>query len=312
MEHPGAIFYNASGLMLDETATQNQQLERASVISHETAHMWFGDLVTMRWFTDVWMKEVFANFLAAKIVNPSFSGVNHELRFLLQNYPAAYDVDRTAGANPIRQGLDNLNGAGSLYGAIIYQKAPIVMRQLEVLTGADAFRQGLRGTPALRLRERDLDRSVGLSTRAPPADRRRGAAWVDEPGRPVIRTDVLDHEQGASSGDAAPGGPGRARLALAADIGHRGPTAPRPHRADLDRGGRPSSPRPPVPGNPGGSCRSAAGLFNGHGHTRLPFPIAGDVAARMRRTALVDLWEAMLEETMRRAVCSTPCCSHSP
>ena len=47
MEHPGAIFYNASGLLLDETATQNQLLGRASVISHETAHMWFGDLVTM-------------------------------------------------------------------------------------------------------------------------------------------------------------------------------------------------------------------------------------------------------------------------
>ena len=72
MEHPGAIFYNACGLMLDESATQNQLLGRASVIAHETAHMWFGDLVTMSWFNDVWMKEVFANFMAAKIVNPSF------------------------------------------------------------------------------------------------------------------------------------------------------------------------------------------------------------------------------------------------
>ena len=49
--------------------------------------MWFGDLVTMRWFNDVWMKEVFANFMAAKIVNPSFPGVNHELRFLLPELP---------------------------------------------------------------------------------------------------------------------------------------------------------------------------------------------------------------------------------
>ena len=57
--------------------------------------MWFGDLVTMRWFNDVWMKEVLANFMAAKIVNPRFPQVNHELRFLLRHYPAAYQVDRT-------------------------------------------------------------------------------------------------------------------------------------------------------------------------------------------------------------------------
>ncbi|HEY4659687.1 MAG TPA: M1 family aminopeptidase, partial [Gemmatimonadaceae bacterium] len=144
MEHAGAIFYNASGLLLDESATQNQKLGRASVIAHETAHMWFGDLVTMRWFNDVWMKEVFANFMAAKIVNPSFPEINHELRFLFAHYPAAYDVDRTAGTNAIRQRLDNLSDAGSLYGAIIYQKAPIVMRQLEMMVGEDRFRDGLR------------------------------------------------------------------------------------------------------------------------------------------------------------------------
>src|SRR5205085_11616132 len=144
MEHPGAIFYNASGLMLDESATQNQKLGRASVISHETAHMWFGDLVTMRWFNDVWMKEVFANFMAAKIVNPSFPNINHELRFLHAYYPSAYDIDRTAGTNAIRQPLENLRDAGTLYGNIIYDKAPIVMRQLEMIVGAEPFRQGLQ------------------------------------------------------------------------------------------------------------------------------------------------------------------------
>ena len=56
----------------------------------------------------------------------------------------AYGVDRTPGANPIRQPLDNLREAGTLYGAIIYQKAPIVMRQLEMLVGEDVFREGLR------------------------------------------------------------------------------------------------------------------------------------------------------------------------
>ena len=192
MEHPGAIFYNAPGLMLDESATQNQLLERASTISHETAHMWFGDLVTMKWFTDVWMKEVFANFMAAKIVNPSFPLLNHELRFLHAYYPAAYDVDRTAGTNAIRQGLDNLKDAGTLYGAIIYQKAPIVMRQLETIMGADAFRDGLREYLA---RHRfgnaswpDLIAILDARTAADLSTWSR--AWVEEAGRPIVRTEL--------------------------------------------------------------------------------------------------------------------------
>ena len=144
MEHAGAIFYRDRSLFLEESTTQSQYLGRASLIAHEVAHMWFGNLVTMRWFNDVWMKEVFANFMAAKIVNPSFPDVDHDLRFLLAHYPAAYQVDRTAGANPIRQELANLNEAGSLYGAIIYQKAPVVMKHLERLMGEESFRDGLR------------------------------------------------------------------------------------------------------------------------------------------------------------------------
>ncbi|MEN8247841.1 MAG: M1 family aminopeptidase [Bacteroidota bacterium] len=144
MEHPGAITYKGASLFLDESATQNQLLRRASLIAHETAHMWFGDLVTMDWFSDVWMKEVFANFMAAKIVHPSFPEINHDLRFLLAHYPASYSVDRTLGTHPIQQPLDNLKDAGSLYGSIIYQKAPIVMRMLERKIGKEEMQKGLK------------------------------------------------------------------------------------------------------------------------------------------------------------------------
>ena len=144
MEHVGAIQYRASSLLLDESPSQMKLLSRASLIAHETAHMWFGDLVTMEWFNDVWTKEVFANFMAAKIVNPGFPDIDHDLNFLVRHYPSAYSVDRTAGANPIRQQLDNLNEAGQMYGAIIYNKAPIMMRQLEALIGEDEFREGLQ------------------------------------------------------------------------------------------------------------------------------------------------------------------------
>lgn len=192
MEHPGAIFYNASSILLDPSATETQMLNRANTISHETSHMWFGDLVTMRWFDDVWMKEVFANFMAGKIVNPSFPAVNHDLRFLASHYPAAYSVDRTEGTHPIRQELDNLDEAGSLYGAIIYDKAPIVMRQLEGILGPAAFRQGLRDylqrfsfgnaswTDLVRVLDERTPRDLAAWSHA----------WVEQPGRPSIRTET--------------------------------------------------------------------------------------------------------------------------
>ena len=188
MEHPGAILYGAERLLLDESVTRNQLLARASLIAHETAHQWFGDLVTMEWFNDVWMKETLANFLAAKIINPTFPDVDHELRFLLSNYPAAYAVDRTDGTNPIRQPLENLNEAGTLYGAIIYQKAPIVLKHLEGLIGEEPLRDGLS-----EYLESHLYGNATWADLITALDRRTdedlalwSQVWVEESGRPRI------------------------------------------------------------------------------------------------------------------------------
>src|SRR5690606_3601509 len=123
--------------------------------------------------------------------------VNHELRFLFSHYPAAYDVDRTPGAHPIRQPLANLDEAGSLYGAIIYQKAPIVMRHLEALMGEESFRDGLREyldrhafgnatwTDLIGILDRRTDVDLAAWSRV----------WVETSGRPVIAT-VLDVSDG--------------------------------------------------------------------------------------------------------------------
>ncbi len=205
MEHAGAILYRASSLFLEESTTQAQLLGRASVIAHETAHMWFGDLVTMRWFDDVWMKEVFANFMAAKIVNPSFPELNHDLRFLLAHYPAAYSVDRTAGANPIRQPLENLNEAGTLYGAIIYQKAPIVMRQLERLVGETELRDGLRKyLSTYQFGNASWPDLIDILDQRSPLDLAAWSrAWVEEPGRPTITVQIARTAIGGREGDGA-------------------------------------------------------------------------------------------------------------
>ncbi len=189
MEHAGAIDYNAASLFLEESATQQQLLGRASLISHETAHMWFGDLVTMKWFNDVWLKEVFANFMAAKMVNPSFPDLNHELRFFLSHYRTAYSVDRTAGANAIRQKLENLNDAGSMYGPIIYQKAPIVMRQLEKLLGEKTFRDAVRlYLKRYAFGNATWDNLIAIFDDQTTEDLAAWSKlWIDTPGRPKAK-----------------------------------------------------------------------------------------------------------------------------
>lgn len=192
MEHVGAIQYLQQSLFLDSTATERQRLGRAKLIAHETAHMWFGDLVTMEWFDDVWMKEVFANFMADKIVNPVFTEVNHDLQFLTGHYPSAFSVDRTAGANPIRQHLGNLNNAGSLYGDIIYHKAPIMMRQLEALLGEEAFRKGMaRYMAAYPYGNADWNDLIAILDEASPMDLKNWSeVWVHTSGRPIFQSDI--------------------------------------------------------------------------------------------------------------------------
>jgi len=191
MEHVGAILYKSSSLMLDPSATQNQQLRRASLIAHETAHMWFGDLVTMQWFNDVWLKEVFANFMAAKMVNPNFPDLNHQLRFLLAHHPAAYSEDRTQGSHPIQQKLENLKDAGTLYGRIIYQKAPIVMNQLEKIIGEEALRKGLRVyLKNYAYRNATWDDLIKILEQASGKDLEEWSeAWVREAGMPHYRVE---------------------------------------------------------------------------------------------------------------------------
>ena len=144
MEHPGCIQYKDNTLFLGPNPTPDEEMNRLHLLAHETAHMWFGDLVTMRWFNDVWTKEVFANFMADKIAREQYPDINHDLSFLRTHYIPAFATDRTEGTHPIQQPLANLNQAGLLYGNIIYHKAPIMMHKLEQQMGEKPFQRGLQ------------------------------------------------------------------------------------------------------------------------------------------------------------------------
>ncbi len=192
MEHPGAILFKESTLFLPKEATQNQRDARAQLIAHEVAHQWFGDMVTMNWFDDVWTKEVYANFMAAKATMDSTDLTASNLKFIVEHFPGAYAVDRTSGANPIYSKLKNLQNANSMYGAIIYQKAPIMMRQLETLMGVQNFQKGIqRYLKTYAFDNATWEDLIQILNEETPEDLITwNKVWVNTPGRPIFKDSI--------------------------------------------------------------------------------------------------------------------------
>jgi aminopeptidase N len=188
MEHPGAIFYSEESFIYRERPTLSQLLGREATIFHEVAHQWFGDFTTMRWFDDLWLKEGFSTYLAAVMQADLTPSANAWKTFYLRNKPTAYAVDASLGTTPVWQQLGNLDQAKSNYGAIVYNKAPGILKQLNYLVGDTAFRDGLRGY--LRGHRygnatwRDLLTSVGGAARR-PLDA-WGKNYILRPGMPVL------------------------------------------------------------------------------------------------------------------------------
>lgn len=189
MEHTGATLYSDRTMFLEKEATLNERMDRAKLIAHETAHMWFGDYVTMPWFDDVWTKEVFANWFASQIVSPLYPDVDHQVNFVNAYYPASYAEDRTSGANPVQQRLDNLKNAGLVYGNIIYNKAPIVMEKLVRKVGYDNFRMGIKEyLNTYAYSNASWNQLIEILDKLSDEDLKKwSSVWIEEKGRPHIR-----------------------------------------------------------------------------------------------------------------------------
>ena len=193
MEHPGAIQFSDRRIFLGANPSQDEVLGRLELVAHETAHIWFGDLVTMRWFDDVWTKEVFANFMAAKIAQRQYPHIDHDLNFLKTYQTTAMHTDRTDGSHPIQQPLDNLEDASLLYGNIIYDKAPVMMRKLEEQMGDTWFRKGIRRyLKKYAYGNATWDDLVEILNQEDPTAHIRefSDVWVKQKGMPVIETSV--------------------------------------------------------------------------------------------------------------------------
>jgi aminopeptidase N len=191
MEHAGATFLREESILFRTQPTASDRAARSRLLLHELVHQWFGDLVTMRWFDDLWLKEGFANYmayLAMEAVQPAEATWK---RFFENVRPAAYGIDATPGTTPIYQEIGNLKDAKSAYGAIVYSKAPALLRQLAFVLGGGAFRDGLR----LYLKEHaygNAEFADLMSAFERASGRKLGAftdAWIRRRGMPRVTVD---------------------------------------------------------------------------------------------------------------------------
>ena len=191
MEHAGATFLNEDGVLFRSTPTANDHNRRAETVLHELAHQWFGDLVTMRWFDDLWLKEGFAQYMAYETLSTIQPPDDVWKRFYNSIKRAAYAIDSTHGTTPIYQQIANLKDAKSAYGAIVYSKAPSLLRLLSYRIGENNFREGVR----IFLREHAYANAawsdlIGAFSRASKTSLDSWAnAWVQQPGMPRVEVE---------------------------------------------------------------------------------------------------------------------------
>jgi puromycin-sensitive aminopeptidase len=144
MENLGCITYREVLLLVDEErSTQPELMRVADVIAHEIAHMWFGDLVTMRWWNGIWLNEAFATFMATAATD-AFNPDWHRWDQFSLDRSAAFDVDSLDKTRPIEIEVNSPEDADAMFDLLTYEKGGSVLRMLEQYLGEDRYRDGIR------------------------------------------------------------------------------------------------------------------------------------------------------------------------
>ena len=144
MENLGCVTFREVLLLLDpQQATQPERVRVADVIAHEIAHMWFGDLVTMRWWNGIWLNEAFATFMGTMAVDAFDANWQRWTQFSLER-SAAFDVDSLHHTRPIEYPVQSPSDADGMFDLLTYEKGGSVLRMLEQHLDETPFRDGIR------------------------------------------------------------------------------------------------------------------------------------------------------------------------
>jgi aminopeptidase N len=144
MENWGLITYRETDLLVSENSSFVAKGRVATVVAHELAHQWFGNLVTMEWWKELWLNEGFATFMETKCVNELFPTWNKWTEFLSVHVFTAFDVDSRRNSHPIEVEINNARQVDELFDRISYDKGASVIQMIEASLGQEGFKQGLR------------------------------------------------------------------------------------------------------------------------------------------------------------------------
>ena len=193
MENWGAITYRENALLVDpDSSSAVTRQTVASIISHEMAHQWFGNLVTMAWWDALWLNESFASWMGDKAVDSLFPEWDTWTAFVSQDTNRGLGLDGLKNSHPIQQEVSNPAEIGQLFDAISYSKGGSVLRMLENFLGPDPFQRGLHdylSTHSYANAETtDLWHALAKASGQPVEEIME--SWLNQTGYPYLKVSV--------------------------------------------------------------------------------------------------------------------------
>ena len=200
MENWGAITFRETALLGEKNSAVSTKQRIAEVIAHEIAHQWFGDLVTMKWWDDLWLNESFATFMETKAVNELFPEWKIREQYLISDVAYAFTMDQLEATHPIKARVNTPDEISSAFdSAITYSKGGAVLHIIEDYSGETLFKEGLRNYVRKyaysNATEDDLWRSI--EEKAKKNNKRSrildvARSWINTTGYPALYTNFHD------------------------------------------------------------------------------------------------------------------------
>ena len=195
MENWGAITFRETILLYDPNSSSTETKQHiAEVISHEIAHQWFGNLVTMRWWNDLWLNESFATFMATKAVHDYYPNWDLWDQFLIGETSGAMSLDALKTSHPIDVKVNKPSEVREIFDEISYNKGGTVLRMLENFLGEKNFQNGLQSYLTKHkygnATTEDLWNALEKVSRKPV--RRMMNSWIKQIGYPIVEVTSKD------------------------------------------------------------------------------------------------------------------------